>query len=275
MPKLYKLTMAKGCVHMLRSLRAQEINGSAGSAHVRRIMRAQGRLPEARHPKGFSCWNEVMGEWIEDSDNDELALTGSIEVSDWDMPEIMPELGHDSDDVAGLSSLSMSSLSVLSLSASDGKAWGHTFMAIMDEPAQTGTHDGTEATQQDAAEAKDRAYDGIVNLVEGALAAIYGVLLWAAESLVKTVSMVAGGAAWTHHYHCTHSPTDDMRLRTAGHGLDGVEAVARLRAHVCVLPKEAQGAARFRAVPILPVCRRVACRGSKQLPILPTCSAAA
>ena len=63
-------------------------------------MRAQGRLPEARHPNGFSRWDEVEGEWIEDSDNDEPAPTGSIEGGNWDVPELMPELSHDNDDEA-------------------------------------------------------------------------------------------------------------------------------------------------------------------------------
>ena len=98
-PKTYKMIVAaKGSVHMLQALRAREVNGSARSTHVRRIMRAQGRLPEARHPNGFSRWDEVEGEWIEDSDNDEPAPTGSIGGSNWDMPELMPELSHDDDD---------------------------------------------------------------------------------------------------------------------------------------------------------------------------------
>ena len=85
--------------------------------------------------------------WLEDSDDDEPAPTGDIEVSDWDVPGLMPELGHrdDSDDVAGPPSLTEPSLSVpfLSappLSASDDEARGHAFMAITDEPAQTGVH---------------------------------------------------------------------------------------------------------------------------------------
>ena len=59
-PKQYKLTVAKGRVHMLRALRTREINGAAGSAHMRRMMRAQGRMPEARHPQGFSRWDEMQ-----------------------------------------------------------------------------------------------------------------------------------------------------------------------------------------------------------------------
>ena len=61
--------------------------------------------------------------WLEDSDDDEPAPTDGIEVSDWDMPGLMPELGHNSDDVAGPPSLSepsfsMPFLSMPSLSAS-------------------------------------------------------------------------------------------------------------------------------------------------------------
>ena len=64
----------------MRALRMREVNGAAGSMHVRRMMCAQGHLPEASrpasHPQGFSRWNEAMGEWLEDSDDDEPTHAG-------------------------------------------------------------------------------------------------------------------------------------------------------------------------------------------------------
>ena len=81
-------------------------------------MHAQGRLPEAGHPRGFSHWNKVEGEWIEDSDNDEPAPTGSIEASNWDVPE----LGHDNDDEAEFEP------------ARDDYLWRSLMLSLLDVP---------------------------------------------------------------------------------------------------------------------------------------------
>ena len=61
----YKLTMAKGSAHMLRALRMREVGGGWDSTQVRRILGAQGRLPEARGgqgPTGFSRWDDEAGD---------------------------------------------------------------------------------------------------------------------------------------------------------------------------------------------------------------------
>ena len=85
-------------------------------------MRAQGRLPEVRHPNGFSRWDEVEGEWIEDSDNDEPAPTGNIGGNNWDVPELMPELGHDDDDEAEFEP------------ARDDDLWQPLMLSLLDMP---------------------------------------------------------------------------------------------------------------------------------------------
>ena len=70
--KHYKLTVAKGSAHMLRALRVREMNGGGDSAQVRRILRAQGRLPEVKGsqgPQGFSRWDDAVDERLKGSDS--------------------------------------------------------------------------------------------------------------------------------------------------------------------------------------------------------------
>ena len=68
---------------------------------MRRILRAQGRLPEVRNsrgPQGFSRWDDANGEWIENSEDE--GADGAHESNNADdMPGLveMPELGSDDD----------------------------------------------------------------------------------------------------------------------------------------------------------------------------------
>lgn len=102
-PKQYKL-MAKGSLHMLHALRTCKVSGGRSSTQVRRILRAQGWLPEVRSsqgPQGFSQWDDANGEWIEDSED--KGADGAHETPRQDsnnaddMPGLveMPELGYD------------------------------------------------------------------------------------------------------------------------------------------------------------------------------------
>ena len=100
-PKMYKLTVAKGSAHMLHALRTHEVGGSRDSTQVRRILRAQGRLPEVRSsqgPRGFSRWDDANGEWIEDSEDEGADVAHESNNAD-DMHGLveMPELGYDDD----------------------------------------------------------------------------------------------------------------------------------------------------------------------------------
>ena len=105
--KHYKLTVAKGSAHMLRALRVREMNGGGDSAQVRRILRAQGRLPEVKGsqgPQGFSRWDDAVNEWLKDSDDegaDEAQGLPRQDSTDFDdVPDLveMTELGHDDHD---------------------------------------------------------------------------------------------------------------------------------------------------------------------------------
>ena len=179
-------------------------------------MQAQGRLPEARHPNSFSRWNKVEGEWIEDSDNNEPAPTGSTEGSNWDVPELMPKLGHDNDDEAVFEPacnddlwqplmLSLLDMPILSDALSEPSVslptdafmgsidMAHAYMhyeldeeqSYMDELAQA------VALQPDANTAREHTHNSITDFVEGVFNAIHKALLWAAETLVETVDVVA------------------------------------------------------------------------------------